>query len=260
MKDCFIIMPITTPDFALNRYNGDKFHFGHVLDHLFIPAIEKAKLNPIPPITKGAELIQGDIIKNLEKTDLVMCDISCLNPNVFFELGIRTALNKPTCLVRDDTTDNIPFDTTIINHYDYKSSLHAWELEGQVESLTNHIKDTMKNTDGQNALWKYFGITMTAEPSKEKGNIEAKLDILSKKLESIGESTTKRSILRIDREFLLLKQSLLKSYPNVITSVLYVDGVVYVGVLFSEISNEIEQDMIRISASFGLKAIVRVEG
>ena len=60
MPNCFIIMPITTPNDKLEDYNNDKDHFKHVLDHLFIPAIEKAGFEPKSPITKGSSLIQGE--------------------------------------------------------------------------------------------------------------------------------------------------------------------------------------------------------
>jgi len=60
-KSCFIIMPITTPVQFLPIYREDADHFIHVLECLFIPAIEKADFNPIRPIAKGAELIHGNM-------------------------------------------------------------------------------------------------------------------------------------------------------------------------------------------------------
>ena len=88
---CFIIMPVTTPADVAERYN-DKNHFGHVLDCLFVPAVEKAELEPVEPIASGSDLIHARIIKNLENTDVVLCDVSILNPNVFFELGDRKSV------------------------------------------------------------------------------------------------------------------------------------------------------------------------
>jgi len=41
-KTCFIVMPITTPESLYSNYNGDEDHFIHVMDCLFIPAIEAA--------------------------------------------------------------------------------------------------------------------------------------------------------------------------------------------------------------------------
>ena len=89
MKTCFIIMPITTPNAGLPDYQNDKDHFSHVLEYLLVPSIEKAGLEAIRPLATGGDVIHGVIIQNLESTDLVLCDMSTLNANVFFELGIR---------------------------------------------------------------------------------------------------------------------------------------------------------------------------
>ena len=126
-KTCFIIMPITTPDSFVEIYRDGKDHFKHVLECLFIPAVEKAGFEAIPPIAKGSDLIHAEIIKNLETADLVLCDMSCLNPNVFFEFGIRTSLNKPVSVVKDELTVNVPFDTGILNNKEYDSKLDTWE-------------------------------------------------------------------------------------------------------------------------------------
>ena len=92
---CFIIMPITVPESMAEIYRDGADHFKHVLDTLFIPAVEQAGFKAVKPTAKGDELIHGRIVKRLETAELVLCDMSTLNPNVFFEFGIRTSLNKP---------------------------------------------------------------------------------------------------------------------------------------------------------------------
>jgi len=124
---------------------GDEDHFYHVLDYLLIPSIKKAGFEPILPKTKGSEIIHGEIIRNIELADFVLCDISVLNPNVFFELGIRTSLNKPVCIIKDDLTEKVPFDTSIINNHTYLSALNPWTLDDQIDDLANHIKDSFEN-------------------------------------------------------------------------------------------------------------------
>jgi len=188
-------MPLTTPETHLPIYGGDKDHFEHVLDCLFIPALEKLNLKPIKPLAKGAELIHGRIIKYIETSDLVLCDISTLNPNVFFELGVRSALNKPLCLIKDDITKKIPFDTTVINHHTYKSSLPSWEIQEEIDQLSKHIKDSIKTSKGINELWKYFGLSSIAYPAKEKGSVEDRLDYLTLQIGSLKEDIQTRQHL-----------------------------------------------------------------
>ncbi len=59
------------------------------------------------------EHIKGDILshilKHLVKARIVIANINGRNPNVFYELGIAHALDKPT-LITSKTVDNIPFD------------------------------------------------------------------------------------------------------------------------------------------------------
>jgi hypothetical protein len=191
-KTCFIIMPLTTPDSYYSLYMSgrphleDKEHFRHVLKYLFIPAVEKAEMTPIPPEAEGAEVIQGKIIKDIESADLVLCDISTLNPNVFFELGIRTSLNKPVCMVKDDMTEKIPFDNSITNHYTYKSSLLHWEMDDQVIGLSAHIKKSSANKDNQ--LWKYFGLSSIAAPIRSSElSLENVLGFVSSQIESLRQ-------------------------------------------------------------------------
>lgn len=184
-KDCFIIMPISTPSNIVDQYHDGKDHFEHILNYLFIPAVEKAGFRAIPPNAKGSDLIHAEIIHKLEKCDLVMCDMSGLNPNVFFELGIRTSLNKPFCMVRDNITQQIPFDATIINWHQYNSNVALWNIEEEIERLASHISDSYTSSNNVNSLWKYFGVEINAKPYSGVPGNEDKLDVILYKLDRL---------------------------------------------------------------------------
>ena len=189
MPNCFVIMPITTPSLFLSEYNDDDRHFMHVLDHLFIPAIKNIKYSPITPIMKGADLIHAEIIKNLGEADLVLCDMSILNPNVFFELGIRTALDKPVCLVKDSRTKKVPFDTSIINYHTYNHELHPWNLKDEIPKLESHLTESIENSNQQNTLWRYFGLTQPGNYEQGSFSVEEKLDFLIKEVAALEASS-----------------------------------------------------------------------
>lgn len=159
-KKCFIIAPISTPKDRVKIYENDPDHFLHVIEGLLVPAVSLADFEPVVPITKGSDLIHAEIVKNLQEASLVLCDMSCLNPNVFFELGIRTALNKPVCLIRDDKTPFIPFDLAGVNTATYASSVKKWVLDKETAKITEHIKASSTGTT--NALWRCFGFTQVA--------------------------------------------------------------------------------------------------
>lgn len=184
-KTCFVIMPITTPEPYLDRYRDDTEHFKHVLQCLFIPSVEKADYKPIPPIAKGSDLIHAEIINNLEQSDLVLCDMSCLNPNVFFEFGIRTSLNRPVCVVKDEHTKRVPFDTGILNHLEYRSTMEPWELSQEIEKLAEHVRMSHERSKGENSLWKYFGLRTEARAYEGETGTETKLDYLTMQMESL---------------------------------------------------------------------------
>lgn len=184
---CFVIMPISTPQEVVEIYQDDDLHFQHTLEHLFIPAIEKAGFNPISPQSTGSNLIQADIISNLSICDLVLCDISNLNPNVFFEFGIRTALDKPVALVVDDVTSELPFDTSIINFYKYNHCLDPWILRAEIPNLTSHIVDAHQKSSQRNSLWKYFGIKQAGVYSPEDVELGEKLDLIISEISSLKE-------------------------------------------------------------------------
>ncbi len=183
-SNCFIIMPISTPADLLDNY-GDEDHFEHVLDYLFVPAVKKAGLTPIRPLAEGADLIHARIVEQLENSDLVLCDMSSLNPNVFFELGIRTALDKPISLVKDDATPRVPFDTGIINYHEYSSDLSPWLLSEQVEVLANHLMKSTRESDPHNSLWKYFGITSRVHSLSEGATSEDRIALLTSQVEAL---------------------------------------------------------------------------
>ena len=75
-------------------------------------------MTPRPPKRGASENIQAGIINDLSSADLVVADLSVLNPNVFLELGIRSALDLPVSLVWDGH-DKLPFDAGTIHTHEY---------------------------------------------------------------------------------------------------------------------------------------------
>jgi hypothetical protein len=185
-KKCFVIMPITTPVSMLERYRDGATHFTHVYECLFKPSIQQAGYTPIPPKADGSDLIHGGIIENLESVALVLCDMSCLNPNVFFEWGIRTALNKPVCVVKDELTEKVPFDTGFLNHHEYSSKLDSWDIETERKKLADHLTASASKGDGNNALWKYFGLSAKGRSYESGEGKDDRLDLLSTPPQKLG--------------------------------------------------------------------------
>jgi hypothetical protein len=113
---CGIIMPISAID------NCSAEHWSELLA-ILRDVITDAEFEP--NLVSDADeigVIQKRIIQNLYSNEIVVCDVSCKNPNVMFELGMRLAFDKPTIIIKDDKTD-YTFDTSIIEHLGYPRDL-----------------------------------------------------------------------------------------------------------------------------------------
>jgi hypothetical protein len=174
-KTCFVIMPISTHDrLAADYYNNDKNHFKTIFCKFIKPALEKLDYEVIPPDVEGTQHIKGEIIKNLYNADLVLCDMSGLNPNVFFEFGIRTSFNKPVCCIADSKTINeIPFDVGDLKCHEYNPR-PDWDRDEELTKLEAHIKATVKNNPKENQLWKMLSIGAVATQPAEMASVGKK--------------------------------------------------------------------------------------
>lgn len=90
-------------------------------------------------------IIQKRIIQNIYNNDVVICDVSCKNPNVMFELGMRLAFDKATIIIKDDKTD-YSFDTSVIEHLGYPRDLRFHKILDFKESLKKKLKATHKKS------------------------------------------------------------------------------------------------------------------
>lgn len=98
---------------------------------------------------KHGSLIMSDIILMLRKADIVIADLTELNPNVFYELGLREA-TKGKCIniINDDSdSEEIPFDLGYTRAIKYKynnKNFSPYEASNQLrEELKQRILNLM---------------------------------------------------------------------------------------------------------------------
>lgn len=189
-------MPILTPVELISHYNDDPDHFEHVLTYLFEPALRRAGYDTVRPSVLNSGVIQAEIIRNLETADLVLCDISTWNANVFFEYGIRVALDRPAALVKDTKTPTIPFDNALVSCHTYDASITPWQLDSEIGKLASFVQSA--GAQDRNALWRYFGITQRASiPAGTDDPVQAKLDLLLARVELLSNPTSSISPSRV---------------------------------------------------------------
>lgn len=105
--------------------------------------------------------IHSRIVNNLNKDDIIICDVSSRNPNVMFELGMRIAFDKPVIIIKDSQTDYC-FDSGTIEHLAYPKDLRYGEIQTFKEKLKKKIIKTheefiLKGDKGVSPILKNFG-------------------------------------------------------------------------------------------------------
>jgi 23S rRNA U2552 (ribose-2'-O)-methylase RlmE/FtsJ len=158
--NCFIIMPIST------QLGYEPGHFSLVYEDIIKPAVIAAGMKPIrADETKNTNLIQLDILRKVIESDIAICDMSAKNPNVFYELGVRQAFDKPTVLMIDDVT-TAPFDVSSLRYVDYKKGMGFRDVKKAVEDLTQALRDTYDKKDDTseiNSLIRLMDLTTPAQ-------------------------------------------------------------------------------------------------
>ena len=133
-KKCFVVCPISDENSDIRKRSNQ------LLKHIIKPACENCGFDEPERIDLIANpnSITDKILECLRTYELVVADLSEHNPNVFYELGYRMALNKPTILLKSKS-DTIPFDVANINtiDYDLKDLDKVEETRNRLSSMIN---------------------------------------------------------------------------------------------------------------------------
>lgn len=136
MKTCFVVCPIGNEDSDTRKRSDSLYR------HIISPVCQECSFSPIRidrENTTGS--LTDEIINHISNDDLVIADITDLNPNAFYEIGYRAALKKPAIhLMSKDT--NIPFDISSIRTFPYNLS----DLDS-VDELKTRLINTIKSID-----------------------------------------------------------------------------------------------------------------
>lgn len=113
-ESCFVMMPFAAP-------HGDYY------SKVYKPAIEKAGLRAMRADTEifGTGKIMDQIWSGIHSAKVLVAELTTRNPNVFYELGLAHALEKPVVLVCGNESD-VPFDLKHIRVIYYDTSDPFW--------------------------------------------------------------------------------------------------------------------------------------
>lgn len=137
-----LVMPIAPIDNCSQKHWED-------VKHIIIEAVSSMPgYHSEPRIVSEGEssgLIHKRIVEGLYEADIVICDVSCKNPNVMFELGMRLAFDKPTIIIKDDQT-GYSFDTGVIEHLQYPRDLRYSDITEFKRRLANKVISTFEDS------------------------------------------------------------------------------------------------------------------
>jgi hypothetical protein len=131
---CFVVMPFAQP---IGSYYKD----------IYEPAIQKAGLKPVRADADifGTGKIMDQIWSGINAAKVLVAELTSRNPNVFYELGLAHALQKPVVLVSSNEAD-VPFDLKHIRVIYYEVTDPFW---GQklIDKVAENIVSALKNPE-----------------------------------------------------------------------------------------------------------------
>lgn len=191
-KRTFIITPIGEPNSAINQAARG------LIDTIIKPVLTELGYeidNPMDDSSSGS--ITKQIIKNIVNDELVIVNLTGINPNVMYELSLRHATNKPVVvLIRKDQLSSIPFDIKDERVIPFADVLYG--VDKLKKTLKNHIMSAIEdnpNSPIYNATQQVNfvgGDKKTEDIASAIENIKEDIGILKKRqVDSIRMSNTK---------------------------------------------------------------------
>ena len=163
----FVVMPYGRKEARAAVYSAEGrleqpalvVDFNAVYQKLIRPALERADCEPFRDDEgPGAGDIRTDIFFELVTADFILADVSILNPNVFYELGVRHGVAPRGVLLIHGGWTSQPFDIRPDRLLSYDGGLFALsnasapavppdKLVNEVESLTAWLREAIRVDD-----------------------------------------------------------------------------------------------------------------
>jgi hypothetical protein len=134
-KQIGFICPLSKEDSVIRKRSDD------IMDSIIGPVAKEFGYTIQRADKMSGNVVMEDIFQLLRESDIVIADLTELNPNVFYELGVRQAI-KGKCIniICDNGGDDLPFD---IDHYRaYRYKLKSTFKDADV--FKNYIRSRIK--------------------------------------------------------------------------------------------------------------------
>lgn len=102
-KTCFVITPIGDSNSDIRR------HIDGIIDQAIVPALGEKYEIEVAHRKYEIGSINDRVVKSVFEADLVIANLTNINPNVMYELAIRYSFGKPAIVMAEKGT-KLPFD------------------------------------------------------------------------------------------------------------------------------------------------------
>lgn len=216
-KSCFVIMGFGKKrDIERNR----EINLDLVYEEIIKKAVEENFASEYNVFRSDSILSTGLIDKRifelLAEVDLVIADITTLNPNAIYELGIRHTLKPYSTIIMIEENYDIPFDINhlkVIKYSEINEDTSITEKNKLKNILKEYIENTKKN-ETDSPIHAFCTIDINHNKSRE---VEKILEDKKSEEETIKIITEKIKNLKKESKFKELKKEykkLLKYSPN----------------------------------------------
>ena len=148
---CFVVMPFGEKVDAKN----EPIDFNEIYEYLIKAAVSGLDITCVrsDEITK-AGWVQADMLGHLMNDDIAIVDITTLNPNVFYELGVRHALRRRITILMRKRGTEIPFNIKGFRVVEYGLSLK--EAHDAIATLREFIETGLKTQADDSLVYNVF--------------------------------------------------------------------------------------------------------
>lgn len=126
-KVCFVIMPLGSKEVRDDKGLPRTIDFDPIYQGIFEPAIRAAKLpegGSLKPRRTDQDFFTGsisqDMFEYLEYSRMALADITGLNPNVLYELGVRHRAQESGTVIFRQPGVLVPFDINQVKAFPYE--------------------------------------------------------------------------------------------------------------------------------------------
>ena len=148
---CFVIMPFGDKTDA----KGETIPFDNVYEYIFKPVVEALGMECVrADKVAGAGWVHADMLGHIFRDEVAIVDLSALNANVFYELGVRHALrNNVTILLRKKGT-KVPFNLSGFRVIEYDLDIKS--ADEAKKKLAQFIENGRKNKHNDSLVYQVF--------------------------------------------------------------------------------------------------------